>query len=108
MVQNLIRYRYWILFGAFVLWMTFFDSNNLFYRLQISRDIASLEKMKRIHLSSLEDLNRQREELKSSDRSLEKFAREKYRMKRDNEDIFVIVIDSTEKKDWEIFSINHG
>jgi cell division protein FtsB len=55
--------------------------------------------MKRVHLSSLNDLNRQREELKSSDRSLEKFAREKYRMKRDNEDIFVIVVDSTEKKD---------
>lgn len=99
MVQNLIRYRYWILFGAFVLWMTFFDSNNLFYRLQINRDIAALEKMKRVYVNNLEELNRQREELKSGDRNLEKFARDKYRMKRDNEDIFVIVIDSTKKED---------
>lgn len=33
------------------------------------------------------------DELRTSDENLEKFARETYQMKRDNEDVFVIVDD---------------
>ena len=38
------------------------------------------------------------EELKSDSKLLEKFARERYLMKKDNEDIFLLVEDSLEKK----------
>ncbi|MCC7298979.1 MAG: septum formation initiator family protein [Bacteroidia bacterium] len=96
-VDKLIRFRYYILFGAFALWMLFFDSNNLFYRMRISSDIKDLEKMKKLHVEALADLNRQKTELLGNTRNLEKFARERYLMKRDNEDLFVIIVDSTEK-----------
>ena len=97
MIQKLIRFRYYILFGAFVLWMVFFDNNNLFYRLSISREIRGLEQMKTFHQKELGRLNRQKSELFSNERNLEKFAREKYHMKRDNEDIFIIIKDSSER-----------
>ena len=77
--------------------MLFFDSNNLFYRMRISSDIKDLEKMKKLHVEALADLNRQKTELLGNTRNLEKFARERYLMKRDNEDLFVIIVDSTEK-----------
>lgn len=91
MIDKLIRYRYYFLFGAFALWMLFFDSNNLFYRISISRDISGLKEMRDVHNKALADLRRQKTELLGNQANLEKFAREKYMMKRDNEDIFIIV-----------------
>jgi hypothetical protein len=98
MFEKVIRYRYWILFGVFALWMLFFDSNNVFYRISISNDISELEEMKDMHLKSIADLQRQRTELFGNIRNVEKFAREKYLMKKDNEDLFLLVKDSSEVK----------
>jgi cell division protein DivIC len=91
MVQKLIRFRYYIMFGAFLLWMLFFDSNNMFYRIAIARDISELKDMRALHVQALKDLNRQKAELSGNTANIEKFAREKYRMKRDNEDLFILV-----------------
>lgn len=65
--------------------------------MRISSDIKDLEKMKKLHVEALADLNRQKTELLGNTRNLEKFARERYLMKRDNEDLFVIIVDSAEK-----------
>src|SRR5690242_6306027 len=97
MFEKIIRYRYWMLFGFFTLWMLFFDSNNLFYRISIARDISELEEMKALHEKSIADLQRQKKELFGNTRNLEKLAREKHLMKKDNEDLFIIVKDSTTK-----------
>ena len=97
MFEKIIRYRYWMLFGFFILWMLFFDSNNLFYRISIARDISELEEMKALHEKSIADLQRQKKELFGNTRNLEKLAREKHLMKKDNEDLFIIVKDSTTK-----------
>lgn len=94
MLDQLFRYRYWILFGAFALWMVFFDSNNLFYRVSIANDIDELETSRDMYAKQIQDLRRQRTELFGNQVNLEKFAREKYLMKKDNEDIFIIVRDS--------------
>lgn len=91
MLQKLIRFRYYFMFGAFLLWMLFFDSNNIFYRITIASEIADLKEMKKVHVEALKDLNRQKSELMGNTANIEKFAREKYRMKRDNEDLFILV-----------------
>ena len=98
MFEKIIRFRYWILFGLFVVWMLFFDSNNLIYRLSVAGEINELEKARTEFTRSIADLRRQRTELFGNVRNIEKFAREKYLMKRDNEDLFVLVVDSSEKK----------
>ncbi|MBL7812889.1 MAG: septum formation initiator family protein [Bacteroidetes bacterium] len=90
-MDKIIRFRYWILFGAFALWMVFFDSNNLFYRMSVSRELGELEEARDGHKKAIGDLVRQRTELLGNMRNLEKFAREKYMMKRDNEDLFILV-----------------
>lgn len=59
--------------------------------MRISGEISDLKKMKADHVQAIDELNRQKMELLGNERNLEKFAREKYKMKRDNEDIFVIV-----------------
>lgn len=98
MFEKIIRFRYWILFGLFLVWMLFFDSNNLFYRLSVASEIGKLEKAKTEFTRSIADLQRQRRELFGNVHNLEKFAREKYMMKKDNEDLFILVVDSSEKE----------
>jgi cell division protein FtsL len=84
------RYRYAIVFGIFLLWMSFFDVNNFVYRYRLGAEIRDLEDNIRRHEKEIEALKRQRNELFSSPSNLEKFARERYLMKRDGEDVFVV------------------
>lgn len=90
MIDRLYNLKYYLLFGAFALWMVFFDSNNLFYRISVSREISEYEQAKKMHLESISDLRDRRVELFGNLRNLEKFAREKYLMKKDDEDLFII------------------
>ena len=79
--------------------MLFFDSNNVFYRFSIASEVSELEESRDIYKKQIADLNRQRTELFGNQINLEKFAREKYMMKKDNEDLFVVIQDTIEKND---------
>lgn len=94
MLNSLFKYRYLLLFGFFGLWMLFFDSNNVFYRFSIASEVSDLEDSKVLYEKQIADLRRQRTELFGNQVNLEKFAREKYMMKKDNEDLFIIVNDT--------------
>ena len=99
MLLKLYRYRYVILFAFFGLWMLFFDSKNAFYRFSIESEVADLEDSKALFEKQIADLKRQRTELLGNQANLEKFAREKYMMKKDNEDLFVIINDTLPEQD---------
>ena len=79
--------------------MLFFDSNNVFYRFSIASEVSELEESRDIYKKQIADLNRQRTELFGNQINLEKFAREKYMMKKDNEDLFVVIQDTIDKND---------
>ena len=85
------KYRYVIVFGFFLLWMTFFDRNSFIYRISLAGDINDLEESIEEHETRIRDLRIQKKDLFGNAQNLEKFAREKYLMKKDGEDIFVIV-----------------
>ncbi|MHB1276828.1 MAG: FtsB family cell division protein [Bacteroidia bacterium] len=91
MVQKLIQYRYAITFGFFLLWMIFFDQNNMIEQYKLRSQLQDLKDEKEYYLQEMAKAQREYDELFTNQESLEKFAREKYLMKRDNEDIFVIV-----------------
>lgn len=91
MVQKLIQYRYAITFGFFLLWMIFFDQNNMIEQYKLRAQLQDLKAEKEYYLQEMAKAQQEYDELFTNQESLEKFAREKYLMKRDNEDIFVIV-----------------
>lgn len=91
MVQKLIHYRYAITFGFFLLWMIFFDQNNMIEQYKLRAQLQDLKDEKEYYLQEMAKAQQEYDELFTNQESLEKFAREKYLMKRDNEDIFVIV-----------------
>jgi cell division protein DivIC len=77
----------------FVLWLLMFDQNNLNERRKNNRDYNQLLKERDYFQKKIEENGKRIQELKTNNDNLEKFAREQYLMKKDNEDIFIIVDD---------------
>lgn len=75
---------------AFLVWMVFLDSNDLINRFRMTAKLRSLEHEREYYMEKIKEVEQDRAELMGTTELLEKFAREKYLMKRDNEDIFII------------------
>jgi len=75
----------------FLVWMLFLDSNDFLSRYKLSAKLRSLEGEKEYYLEKIQEVEKDREELMGSRELLEKFAREKYLMKKQTEDIFIVV-----------------
>ena len=95
-ILPVIKNRYVITILAFLLWMAIFDENNFVAQYKTRQKLKDLEKDKKYYTTEIAHNKENLNELMSSMDNLEKFAREKYLMKRDNEDIFVFVAE--EKK----------
>ncbi len=66
------------------------DSNDLISRFKMSNKIRSLENEKEFYQEKIAEVEKDRKELMTNKELLEKFAREKYLMKKETEDIFII------------------
>lgn len=75
----------------FLFWMLVLDSNDFVSQAKLSSKLKNLEAEKAHYLEKIEEVKKDREELLSNNDLLEKFAREKYLMRRKTEDLYVIV-----------------
>ena len=75
----------------FVVWMLFIDVNDLVSQYQLSRKLGSLEQERAYYTKKIEEVKEDRHQLMSNKALLEKFAREKYLMKKESEDLYLIV-----------------
>ena len=83
--------NFYILFTVgFVVWMSFFDSNDIYSQIQMKKKIEKLETDKIYYQQQMQELTKEMKELQTSPDQLEKFAREKYRMKKPKEDVFIL------------------
>lgn len=71
-------------------WLTFGDENSIIDYMQYSVKVRQLTNEVNYYKKQIADCNRKMEEMKTDKESLEKYAREQYYMKRQNEDIFVV------------------
>lgn len=85
-----LRNFYLLTIAVFVVWMTFFDSNDWITRFKLSRKLSELEAEKEYYNQKIEEVEKDQQELMGTPELLEKFAREKYLMRRPGEDVFVI------------------
>lgn len=81
--------RYVLIFIAFTVWMLFFDTYSFLEHQTINRELEELEENKRFYQ---EEIKRDQSRIKvlQDDDFVEKYAREKYYMKKDSEDIYII------------------
>jgi len=82
---------FFLLGVVFIGWMLFFDSNDLYNQLKLTGKKQNLEGQKVYYSNKIEEVQKDREELFSDPELLEKFARERYLMKKPTEDIYIIV-----------------
>lgn len=75
----------------FVVWILFFDENNIFYRFKLSDKLNDLKEQKQYFEKEIKNTQFEIDEIMGDPEKLVKFAREKYLMKKDNEDIFIII-----------------
>jgi cell division protein DivIC len=87
----LLKNKYILAALAFIVWISLFDDNNLIERHQLNKELKQIEKDKVYYLEKIQEDAARLKELQTNDENLEKFAREQYLMRRDDEDVFVIV-----------------
>lgn len=88
---NWLKNKYILAAILFCMWVLFFDQNNLVERFQNQREKKQLENDKEYYIRKTTEDRERLEELKTNNENLEKFAREQYLMKKENEEVFVIV-----------------
>ena len=82
--------KYLVVGVLYIAYMFFFDSNNFISQYKLWSEVHTLKKEKVLLEESLEEIKNHRGQLFTDKKSLEKFAREKYLMKKDDETVFVI------------------
>ena len=88
---SIVKNKYLVAISLFVIWLVFFDNNSLINRYKLVNEVNQLQKDKIYYQQRIRSDSARLNELMTSPENLEKFAREQYLMKKDNEDIFIIV-----------------
>ncbi|MDG1729872.1 MAG: septum formation initiator family protein [Algibacter sp.] len=74
---------------VFVIWMLFFDANSWLIHHELNTEVDDLENEKEYYRKEIEKDKKDLKKISTED-GLEKFAREEYYMKRENEEIYII------------------
>jgi cell division protein FtsB len=90
---NKSYFKYLIILIEFLIWITFLDSNSLLIHDELNQEIKKLKKRKDALTDEINKDQNLIEKLQNID-SLEHYGREKYNLKKDNEDIFIIEYES--------------
>ena len=89
-IPPLFRNKYLLAFAAFCVVMLFLDKNDVFTQLERRKELRALQQSKAWYTAQLAAERKELEALKSNPATLEKVAREKYLMKKDGEEIFLV------------------
>jgi len=84
---------------AFIVWMLFFDRNDFFVQSERRKELNDLQVSKIYFTKQIEEERKFSDGLKNNPAAIEKFAREKYLMKRDDEDLYLIQTIHPSKKE---------
>ncbi len=85
-----LKNKYFLSTTAFIVWILFFDPRDVFTQMEHRRELKDLQASKAWYQSQNAILEAESEQLKLNPATVEKYARENYLMKRDNEDIFIV------------------
>jgi cell division protein DivIC len=82
--------KYFLATVFFIVWMFFFDHNDIVLGFKRRQELHELRDKKEYYQERIKSTREELNQLKQNASSLEKVAREKYMMKKDNEDLFII------------------
>jgi cell division protein DivIC len=85
-----LKNKYVIASITFLALILFFDPNDLFTQYNRTKELKELQQSKKYYSDQIDKEQKELDQLKNDPTTLEKYARENYYMKRDNEDLFII------------------
>lgn len=88
--KEMLRNKFAVTFLAFVIWLAFFDRDSWVSRVDHIHQLQEVKKEKEVYLNKIEEDKILIEQIQDP-KYLEKFAREEYFMKKDNEEIYIVV-----------------
>ena len=97
-IPPFLRNKYLLTIIVFFVWLLLLDSNNLISRYKEIRNLRKLKSEKEYYVQRIEEDKRKLHELKTDNQNLEKFAREQYRMKKPDEDLYIILTPSENRR----------
>src|SRR5215469_1262976 len=90
-IPSFLKNRYVLTATGFVIWILFFDSRDLITSHFRERgELLKLEESKKYYEQQIAETKQELEQLKTNPAVLVRYAREKFLMKKDNEDLFRI------------------
>jgi cell division protein FtsB len=87
-VIHIFKNKYLIATILFIVWMLFFDHNDIFLHLQYRKELNELKADKKYYQEQIDLTRKEVDLIKSNPQAMEKVAREQYLMKKDDEDVF--------------------
>ena len=93
-----LKNKYVLAISIFIIWMLFFDQNDMVDRIRMSLEIRQLEDDREYYQEQILKDSASLSELTTNKENLEKYAREQFLMKKDNEDVFVVIEEKEQGK----------
>lgn len=89
-IPSLLFNKYVLATALFVAWMLFFDRNDVFTQMERKRELRQIEESKAYFAQKIAEGKTFSRDMRTNADAVEKFARERYLMKRENEDLYLI------------------
>ena len=90
LIFKLLRNKFVVAVLAFGVWILFFDRNDLFTQWGRKTELQKLETSKEYYQGEITSIKQELADLDSDPAILEKIGREKFYLKRANEDVFLV------------------
>jgi cell division protein FtsB len=88
-IFKILKSKYFIVIVVLISWLLYFDKNDVFTQYELVQKCNKLNAERDYYIAEIEKNKLEINELQNNSKSLETFAREKYLMKKDDEDVFV-------------------
>ncbi|MGG9960142.1 FtsB family cell division protein [Ferruginibacter sp. SUN106] len=96
-IPSWLKNKYLIAGTAFLVWIFFFDPKDIPSTINRIETYSKLQKNEQHMTKLIVETSKDRNLLKTNSQTIEKYARENYMMKKDNEDLFIITTPSESK-----------
>ncbi len=89
-IAPIITNKYILAIALFIGWMLFFDQKDFFSTLEKRNELHSLKEKKQYYLHEIEKSKQELTDFQHNPAAIEKFARERYMLKKEGEDVFIV------------------
>ena len=96
-IISFFRNKYILALTVFAVLMLFIDHNDIFNQLNRKQQLNDLLASKKFYQQQIDQTKKNLADLQNNSAALEKYAREKFLLKRDNEDVFVVSAPNEQK-----------